>query len=111
MQLVPQGFHDHTDQRICNGIRRQSFTETNRVMPACHCDRAGQTDESPGIPHSFACRWKGCDGKKSPKARNRKACTRPYSDSIFHATALYQHHSTTFPVRSVTVINSPISLA
>jgi len=41
MQWVPQGFHDQTDQRIGNGVRRQSRIETNRVVPASDRNRAG----------------------------------------------------------------------
>jgi hypothetical protein len=32
MQLVPQCFHDQTDQRICNGIRRWNLIEANTVI-------------------------------------------------------------------------------
>lgn len=70
MQSVPQGFYDQTDQRIRHGIRRLSLIETDRVMPARYRNRAGQSDESPDISHSFACRGEGCDGKKCPEARN-----------------------------------------
>ena len=34
MQLVAQSFHDQTEQRIRNGIRRQSLIETNGVVAA-----------------------------------------------------------------------------
>jgi hypothetical protein len=54
-------------------------------MPAIE---TGQADRNPEIPHSFACRWEGCDGKKRPERRNQKARTRPNSNSEFHGVLL-----------------------
>src|SRR5450755_520055 len=69
MQWVSQGFHDQTEQCIRNGIRCQSHIKTNWLMPASYRDGAGQTDESPDIPHSFSFRWECCDGEKCPRVR------------------------------------------
>ena|ERR1039458_550420 len=74
------------------------------LMLASYRNWAGQTDESPDIPHSFICRREGCNGKKCPEARNQKTYTRPNRNSVFHGAAPTQYHSTTFDFRSVTVV-------
>jgi hypothetical protein len=70
MQLAPQGFHYQSGQSVRTSIHRQNLVQAHRVMPSSYRDRTGQAHESPDIPHSFVCRWEGCECKKCPESRN-----------------------------------------
>jgi hypothetical protein len=79
MQLLPQGFHDQTDERMRNGIRGENLVKANCVVPTSYRNRAGQADESPDIPYSFIRGWKRCESKKAPRNQQSQSLHPPTS--------------------------------
>lgn len=82
---APQGFHDQTEQSVCDGIGKQNPGKTQGIKTE-QCDGASNLDKSDHRV-SRSQRWRpGDEGIYCPAAGNEKARTCPYRNPIFHVT-------------------------